>query len=62
MTPEEAAASAMELNATGKHRDEWWYYPTYHDRDKTWFVMRRRKLAEIHTAIFSNGEKAGLEK
>lgn len=55
MTVEEACAKSKELNATGKHRDEWGYYPAWHERKGEWFVMRRRKLAEVSIAVFIDG-------
>lgn len=61
MTAEQAVAKSTELNKTGKFRDEWFYYPAYHEHDKNWFVQRRRKLAELRVAIFNTGEVSGLE-
>lgn len=57
MTVERAIELTKEMNRTGKHREEWHYYPAMHDSGE-WFVMRRRKAAELRTAIFTNGTTA----
>lgn len=62
MTPEEAVNRARELNATGNFRDEWGYYATYHDAKGEWFVMRRRKQAEVHVAVFVDGSYSIMER
>jgi hypothetical protein len=60
-TPEWAVEQAGELNRIGKHRDYWFYYPTYHDTNHLWFVMRRKKYADITTAVYITGELSGRE-
>lgn len=61
MTAEEARDKARELNTNGKHRENWFYYPTCHDNNE-WFVMRRYKEAVGVTAIFTNGRLSRLEE
>lgn len=61
MTANEARDAAKALNATGRYRVEWFYYPTWHAARDEWFVMRRPKRAQVFCAVFVNGEKSGLE-
>ena len=61
MTPNEAVEKAAELNRTGKHREHWSYYPTYHYTIHEWFVARRLKKARIRIAVFLNGDCSKLE-
>lgn len=65
MTPEEAVESAERLNKTGKFREDWYYYPTYSSKGKfagKWFVMRRRKMAEIAVAMYADGNLSTREE
>lgn len=61
MTPQAAAVKADELNKTGRHREEWYYYPTRHSYDE-WFVARRHKSIYIWVAVFVNGELSITEE
>ena len=60
MTFDEANAKAKELNLTGKHRENWYYYPAYYDGENplfigSHFVMRRLKKADLRVAVFGDG-------
>ena len=61
MTFEEAHAVAKRLNETGKHRENWFYYPAYYDGANEkfvgkHFVMRRPRKTELHVAIYGDGK------
>lgn len=58
MKLEDAKAESVRLNTEGKHRTEWFYYPAcYYEgpRAGEWFVLRRRKRAEVSVAVFFDG-------
>ncbi|ATS92135.1 hypothetical protein HMSP1_92 [Sinorhizobium phage HMSP1-Susan] len=57
MTVDEAKSEAMELNKTGKHRKDWFYYPAWYGND-IWFVMRRPKNMTILIATYTNGKRS----
>ncbi|QBQ72092.1 hypothetical protein Milano_070 [Agrobacterium phage Milano] len=60
MNVERAVELAKEMNRTGKHKEEWHYYPALHDSGN-WFVMRRRKRAELCVAVYVDGKTSVRE-
>lgn len=60
MNVERAVELAKEMNRTGKHKEEWHYYPALHDSGN-WFVMRRRKRAELLVAVYVDGKTSVRE-
>ncbi|AKF13491.1 hypothetical protein PHIN3_228 [Sinorhizobium phage phiN3] len=54
----EAIEDANKLNQTGEHREEWFYYPAWHEREFDWFVARRPKSTPVYVAIFTSGKRS----
>lgn len=61
LTSEDAVAKAAEFNVKGRHRKEWFYFPAYHTRHKSWFVARRPYKTVIMVAVFCDGSISRLE-
>lgn len=62
MTVDDAIRKSEELNAHGKYREDWFYYPGYHNYAKEWFVIRRPKRGSVSVAVFKNGQLSEFEK